>query len=433
MAKKKIKLITLGCSKNLVDSQVMMRQLKENGLACVDEDYEGYVDIVLINTCGFIHDAKEESIDVILQQAEARQEGRAGELIVTGCLSERYKDELRDEIPEVDAFFGVDQLEAVLLKLKSTYRPELLDQRVLSGPGHYAYLKIAEGCDRKCAFCAIPQIRGPYRSKSIEQLKREAELLAAEGVKELLLIAQDLNWYGTDNYKKQALGPLLDELVQVDGVEWLRLHYTYPAGFPMEVIDRMAAQEKICNYLDIPFQHVSDKVLKAMKRGHSHAQAYELIGQVRRKVPGVALRTTLMTGFPGEGEDDFRQLMDFVRQVRFERLGVFAYSHEEGTPAWRDHEDSIPQEVKEERVSELMALQQDISLEINQAKVGKVFKMIVDRTDGEFYYGRTEHDSPEVDNEVLVPVKGKAMEVGTFMEVRITGADEFDLYGELSG
>ena len=414
----------MGCAKNLVDSEVILTQLQGNNIEAVHEAAAG-ANIVIINTCGFIDSAKQESIDTILQYARAKEEGVIDKLYVTGCLSARYKEDLQQEIPTVDAFFGTREVPALLAKFKADYKHELLGER-LRTTSHYAYLKIAEGCDRPCSFCAIPLMRGRHVSRTIESLVAEATNLAANGVKELLIIAQDSTYYGLDIYGERRLAQLLDQLSQVPGIEWLRLHYAFPAGFPEDVLEVMAANPKICNYLDIPLQHGSSKMLKAMRRGITRGKTESLIGRIRQKVPGIAIRTTLIVGYPGETEADFQQMLDFVAQMQFDRLGVFTYSHEENTHAY-NFADDVPEAVKQARADQVMALQQDISLAKNTRRVGTTMKVLVDRLENGTYYGRTEFDSPEVDNEVLIRAAGQHLRLGDFVTVSITGATEFDL------
>ncbi len=425
----KINIITLGCSKNLVDSEVLMHQLQTAGY-----DVEHNPDVadsgtVIINTCGFINDAKEESIETILNFAEARKSNDIDQLFVMGCLAQRYQKQLREEIHEVDQFFGVSDISKILKSLKVDLKKDLIGERAVTTPGHYAYLKISEGCDRTCSFCAIPLIRGKHVSKPIEEIIKEAEFLAEKGVKELMLIAQDLTYYGLDIYKKRALAPLLEKLANVDGIEWIRLHYGYPAGFPDDVIEVMKSNPKICNYLDIPFQHISDPILKSMRRGHTGQQTRDLISKLRNEIPEIAIRTTLIVGYPGETEADFNELKRFVKESRFERLGVFAYSHEEDTGAYK-LEDDVPDDVKQQRADELMTLQEKISYELNQEKIGKIFQVVIDRKEGDFWVGRSEFDSPEVDNEILISSDDRLIS-GSFYQVRITSAEAFDLFGEI--
>jgi ribosomal protein S12 methylthiotransferase len=428
MKKKRIRMLTMGCSKNLVDSEKVLGQLPP-GRFELHHEGEGPADIVIINTCGFIRDAKEESIDTILHYVEARRQGLIGELLVTGCLSERYREELRQEIPEVDAWFGVSDTDALFARLRELHAPED-PSRLLATPSHYAYLKVAEGCDRSCSFCAIPMIRGRYRSLPVPALEKEARQLAGKGVRELLLIAQDLSWYGRDLQGRSLLTPLLESLSSIDGIRWIRLHYAYPALFPQDLIRQMADNPKLCRYLDIPFQHIHDGVLRSMRRGHTRRSTYRLIEKLRGGVPGLALRTTLMVGYPGETDAAFEELMQFVREVRFERMGVFTYSPEEGTPAY-PLGDPVPETVKLERADALMALQQEISMEINESRIGQVHTVVIDSEDGDYFLGRTEFDSPEVDNEVFLD-KSPGMAPGDFVRAEITGAGEFELYGRLA-
>jgi ribosomal protein S12 methylthiotransferase len=426
--KKHINIITLGCSKNLVDSEKIMGQLDGSKFK-VSHESEGPSDIVIINTCGFIKDAKVESIDTILQYVEAKKNGLVKEVIVTGCLSQRYKEELMKEIPEADAWFGVKEPSDLFTHLKQKYDP-VKQSRLVTTPSHFAYLKIAEGCDRTCSFCAIPLIRGAFKSRTIESLVDEAHQLAEKGVKELLLIAQDLSYYGYDVEKRSMLADLLKELVKVEGVEWIRLHYAYPKNFPDEVIRIMAKNPKICRYLDIPLQHISDPVLKSMRRNTDKNYTLDLIRRIRKSIPDVALRTTLLVGYPGETKAHFAELKDFVRETRFERLGVFAYSPEEGTRAY-ELKDSVSEKEKNRRMEEIMALQQEISYDLNQKKTGKLFRVIVDREEEDYFVGRTEYDSPEVDNEVYIE-KTMHLKTGDFYNVMIKSASEFDLIGEIA-
>ncbi|MDY3547619.1 30S ribosomal protein S12 methylthiotransferase RimO [Riemerella anatipestifer] len=426
--KKKINVVTLGCSKNLYDSEVLMGQLKANGKEVVHEQERG--DIVVINTCGFIDNAKEESINTILDYVEAKNRGEVEQVFVTGCLSERYKPDLLKEIPDVDQYFGTRDLPILLKHLGADYKHELVGERLTTTPKHYAYLKISEGCDRPCSFCAIPLMRGGHISTPIEKLVEEAKKLAKKGTKELILIAQDLTYYGLDIYKKRALGELLKELVKVDGIEWIRLHYAFPTGFPEEVLDIIREEPKVCNYIDIPLQHINTDLLKSMKRGTTHEKTNALLNKFREKVPNMAVRTTLIVGYPGETEERFQELKNWVAEQRFDRLGCFTYSHEENTTAYQ-LEDDVPQEVKESRVEEIMALQSQISWEKNQEKVGQVFRCIFDRKEGNYFVGRTEFDSPDVDNTVLVSAENTYISIGEFANVRITSAEEYDLYGEL--
>lgn len=424
---KRVNIFTLGCSKNRVDTEVLMKQLDQNGFKVVHESPETEFDYILINTCGFIGDAKEESIETILNFTQAKEDGVIDKILVFGCLSERYKDELEKEIPEVDAWFGKFELTEMLQYMMIDAKPKLMPNRIITTPKHYAYLKISEGCNRTCSYCAIPKITGGHVSRPIEDLVEETKSLVKQGVKEVILIAQDLSYYGLDIYKKQMLAPLMEELAQIRGVEWLRIHYTYPAKFPMDILPIMAKYKNICNYMDIALQHVSDNMLGKMKRNVSKKETYELINEFRKQVPGIALRTTLLVGHPGETEDDFQELLQFVKDIRFERLGVFGYSHEENTHAYDNYSDDIPNEIKEEREAQIMEAQAQISFELNQEKVGKQYKVLIDRKEGEYYIGRTEFDSPEVDDEVLISSE-KPMLIGNFSQVEITDADEYDLY-----
>lgn len=428
---KKINVITLGCSKNTVDSEHLMAQLAAAGYAVAADSDRTDARVVVINTCGFIGDAKQESIDMILRAAAAKQAGRIERLFVVGCLAERYADELRAELPEVDEFFGVKDWEGIVRALGGDWRSDLATERLLTTPKHYAYLKIGEGCDWKCGYCAIPLIRGPHVSVPMERLLDEAQRLAAGGVRELMVIAQDTTYYGVDLYGRRRLAELLTELCRIDGVEWIRLHYAYPTAFPDDVIDVMARERKICKYLDIPFQHISDAQLKAMKRRHTKADAYRLVERLRAAVPDIALRTTLLTGYPGETEADFEELLQFVHDVRFDRLGVFAYSEEEGTYSALHLTDDVPDAVKQRRVERIMELQKGISLENNRRRVGRTERVIVDSRQGDYYVCRTQYDSPEVDEELLIPASGRRLRRGCFYEARITTAEEYDLYGEL--
>ncbi len=431
LKKNKVNVITLGCSKNIYDSEVLMAQLKANQFDVEHESMEDDASIVIINTCGFIDNAKQESIDTIIRYAEAKKDGLVDKVYVTGCLSERYKDDLEKEIPEVDAFFGTRDLPRLLKTLKADYKHELVGERLLTTPSHYAYFKIAEGCDRPCTFCAIPIMRGKHLSTPIEDLITQAKSLAAKGVKELMLIAQDLTYYGLDIYKKRALADLLLQLSDVEGIEWIRLHYAFPSGFPMEVLDVMREKKNICNYLDMPLQHGSTRMLQAMKRGTTREKTEQLIADIREKVPGIALRTTLIAGYPGETEADFQEMYDWVLRSKFDRLGIFTYSHEENTAAYA-FEDDVPAEVKKERADAIMDLQAGISYDLNQLKIGKTFKVLFDRVEGDYFIGRTEFDSPDVDNEVLVKKSAdNFIRLGDFAYVEITSADHYDLYGEL--
>ncbi|MBT8230005.1 MAG: 30S ribosomal protein S12 methylthiotransferase RimO [Bacteroidia bacterium] len=426
----KVSVITLGCSKNLVDSENLVTQLQANAYEVEHDNHSEDANILIINTCGFIDKAKQESIDTILEGASLKKEGQIEKLYVTGCLSERYKSDLEKEIPEVDAYFGTLELPALLNKLNADYKHELIGERWTSTPRHYAYLKISEGCNRTCSFCAIPLMRGKHISKSIEQLVKEARNLAKDGVKELILIAQELTYYGLDIYKRRALRDLLKALSEVDGIDWIRLHYAYPSKFPLEVIEEMAVNDKICNYLDIPLQHASDPVLKSMKRQITRQEQKDLIRKIKEINPGIALRTTMLVGFPGETEEDFKVLCDYVKEMQFDRLGVFTYSHEEDTSAY-DLEDNIPDEVKSERANMLMEIQQDISFNKNLQKIGKTFKVLFDRKEGDYFIGRSQYDSPEVDNEILVDANSNFARIGDFAMVEIVNAEAFDLYGNV--
>ena len=427
---KLLNLITLGCSKNTVDSEHLAAQLAEAGYV-ITFDSDSRADVVVINTCGFIGDAKQESIETILAAVQAKEEGLIDELFVIGCLSERYADELRAEIPEVDQYFGVKDWAAIVERLGGRHKSEVETTRLISTPRHYAYLKIAEGCNWKCGYCAIPLIRGKHISVPMEQILEEARNLAAEGVRELMVIAQDTTYYGIDLYGERRLAELLEQLCRIEGIEWIRLHYAYPTAFPQDVIDVMAREKKICKYLDIPFQHISDNMLSAMKRRHTKAEAMELIARLRTAIPDIALRTTLLVGYPGETEEDVRELEQFVRDVRFERLGVFPYSEEEGTYSATHLRDDVAEEEKERRVARIMRLQEDISLENNQHRVGDELCVIVDSRQGDYYVARSEYDSPEVDQEILIPASLRQLRRGGFYRVRITSADNYDLYGEV--
>tara|TARA_A100001015_G_scaffold318433_1_gene438317 strand:+ start:1000 stop:2301 length:1302 start_codon:yes stop_codon:yes gene_type:complete len=426
--KNKINVITLGCSKNVYDSEVLMGQLKSNNKNVVHEK-EG--NIVVINTCGFIDNAKQQSIDTILENVKKKNEGKVDKVFVTGCLSERYKPDLIKEIPDVDEYFGTTEMPSLLKHLGADYKNELIGERLLTTPKNYAYLKISEGCDRPCSFCAIPLMRGKHKSVSIEDLIKEATLLANKGIKELILIAQDSTYYGLDLYKKRALSELLKELVKVKGIEWIRLHYAFPNGFPLDVLDTIKKEPKICNYIDIPLQHISNKILKSMKRGSSMEKINNLLSSFRKIVPGIAIRTTLIVGYPGETQEDFEILKQWVKDTKFDRLGCFTYSHEENTVAY-DLEDNIPQKIKNERLNEIMEIQSQISWQLNQAKIGKIFKVLIDRKRGEYYVGRTQFDSPDVDNEVLINAKSNFLRVGEYVNAKIIEASDFDLYAELN-
>ncbi len=425
----KVNVVTLGCSKNIVDSEVLMNQLKGNDIAVTHESDTEEANIVVVNTCGFIDVAKQESIDTILHYASVKTKGEIEKLYVTGCLSQRYKDDLEKEIPEVDAYFGTLDLPFLLEELGADYKHDLIGERsLLTTPSHYAYLKISEGCNRTCSFCAIPLMRGKHVSKTIEQLVAEAKNLVKNGVKEVMLIAQELTYYGLDIYKKRALADLLSALSDVEGLEWIRMHYAYPYKFPIEVMDVVREKDNICNYLDMPLQHISDAVLKRMKRHITKADTYELIQNIRERVPNIAIRTTLLVGFPGETEEDVEELAQFVRDMRFERLGIFQYSHEENTSA-HELEDDVPEEVKAERAAYIMEIQEEISAELNQQKIGKTFKVLIDRKEAGHFIGRTEYDSPEVDNEVILDAATNYVRLGDFANVKIHDAGEFDLYG----
>ena len=400
----KINIVTLGCSKNVVDSEKLLKQLNAGGYEVFYNSDDSEAGTVIINTCGFINDAKEESVDTILRFVKAQKSGDIDNLYVMGCLSERYADALKHEIPEVKKYFGVNNINDILAELGVKFRDDLLTERTITGPGHYAYLKISEGCDRICAFCAIPFIRGKYISRPLEELVKEASQLAINGVKELILIAQDLSYYGLDIYRKQALPELVTELLKIESLEWIRLHYLYPANFPVELIPVIRENPRICRYIDIPIQHITDNMLDKMKRSHNRKETVAILNKLRNEIPGAVIRTTLIAGHPGETEQDFLELKDFISEFRFDRLGVFAYSHEEDTFSYKEYKDEIPDEVKESRVAELMEIQQNISTELNESFVGKVFKVIIDRKEGEFFAGRTEFDSPEVDQEVLISV-----------------------------
>ena len=425
---KKINIVSLGCSKNTVDSEKLLKQIQAGGYSVVYDPSDLTADTVIINTCGFINDAKEESIDTILRFVKARGSGYINNLYVMGCLSERYMDALKNEIPEVKRYFGVNSMNQILEELGISYRKELVPERVLTGPGHYAYLKVSEGCDRSCAFCSIPLIRGKCISRPIEELVEEAKNLAGHGIKELILIAQDLNYYGLDLYKTQKLPELISELLKIQSLEWIRLHYLYPANFPEEIISLMKENSRLCRYIDIPIQHISGKILEMMKRSHDESETRSLLSKLRKELPDAAIRTTLTAGHPGETEKEYCQLKEFISEFRFNRLGVFAYSHEEGTYSYDNYQDDISERVKESRIAELMAIQQSISEELNLEKTGKILKVLIDRRDGEFFVGRTEFDSPEVDNEVLISAKYD-LKPGSFYNILITGSTDFDLFG----
>ena len=431
MRRNTIDIITLGCSKNLVDSEKLMRQLEANGYKVTHDSPNPQGEIAVINTCGFIGDAKEESINMILEFCEAKEEGKLKKLYVMGCLSERYLKELEVEIPQVDKFYGKFNWNELLADLGKAYHDEIAIERTLTTPKHYAYLKISEGCDRSCAYCAIPIITGKHISRPMEEIIDEVKLLVSQGVKEFQIIAQELTYYGVDLYKSQKLPELIEKIAQVPGVEWIRLHYAYPTHFPEDLFRVMRENDNVCKYMDIALQHISDNMLTRMRRHVSKSETYDLIEKFRREVPGIHLRTTLMVGFPGETEEDFEELKEFVQKARFDRMGAFAYSEEEGTYAAQTYEDSIPHEVKQARLDELMAIQQDISAELSNAKIGQEFKVIIDRKEGDYYIGRTQFDSPEVDPEVLIKADGKRLFSGRFYRVRITNADDFDLFGEI--
>ncbi|MGN0052818.1 MAG: 30S ribosomal protein S12 methylthiotransferase RimO [Bacteroides sp.] len=431
MRRKTIDIITLGCSKNLVDSERLLRQLQEVGFHVTHDAAHPKGEIAVINTCGFIGDAKEESINMILEFAQAKEEGRLEKLYVMGCLSERYLKELAVEIPQVDKFYGKFNWTELLRDLGQEYRDVLHIERTLTTPKHYAYLKISEGCDRKCSYCAIPIITGPHVSRPMEEILDEVKFLVSKGVKEFQVIAQELTYYGVDLYKKQKLPELIERISDISGVEWIRLHYAYPAHFPTDLFRVMRERANVCNYMDIALQHISDKVLTKMRRHVTKAETYQLIEQFRKEVPGICLRTTLMVGHPGEGEEEFEELKEFVQKARFDRMGAFAYSEEEGTYSAEQYEDAIPQEVKQARLDELMALQQGISSELNAAKVGTQMKVIIDRKEGDYYVGRTEFDSPEVDSEVLIACEDRMLHIGNFYQVLIEKSDDFDLFGRV--
>ena len=431
MRRNTIDIITLGCSKNLVDSEKLMRQLEANGYKVTHDSPNPQGEIAVINTCGFIGDAKEESINMILEFCEAKEEGRLKKLYVMGCLSERYLKELEVEIPQVDKFYGKFNWNELLADLGKEYHDEMAIERTLTTPKHYAYLKISEGCDRSCAYCAIPIITGKHTSRPMEEIIDEVKLLVSQGVKEFQIIAQELTYYGVDLYKSQKLPELIEKIAQVPGVEWIRLHYAYPTHFPEDLFRVMRENDNVCKYMDIALQHISDNMLTRMRRNVSKSETYDLIEKFRKEVPGIHLRTTLMVGFPGETEEDFEELKEFVQKARFDRMGAFAYSEEEGTYAAENYEDSIPQEVKQTRLDELMALQQEISADLSHAKIGQELKVIIDRKEGDYYIGRTQFDSPEVDPEVLIKADDKRLFNGRFYQVRITNADDFDLFGEI--
>lgn len=430
LRKNKVNVVTLGCAKNTFDSEVLMAQLKANKFEVEHESSKDDAAIVIINTCGFIDNAKQESIDTILRYADAKKEGLVDKVYVTGCLSERYKDDLEKEIPEVDAFFGTRDLPRLLKTLKADYKHELVGERLLTTPSHYAYFKIAEGCDRPCSFCAIPLMRGKHVSTPMDQLVHSAKQLATGGVKEILLIAQDLTYYGLDIYKKRNLAELIDKLADVEGIDWIRLHYAFPAGFPMDVLDVMKNRSNVCNYLDMPLQHGSTKMLQSMRRGITREKTEDLVNTIRDKVPGIALRTTLIAGYPGETEADFDEMYQFVERMQFDRLGIFTYSHEENTHAF-SLTDDVSDELKRQRADEIMELQSGISHTLNQRKIGNTYNVLFDRAEGDYFIGRTEFDSPEVDNEVLVKKSEGYVRIGDFAKVKIETADHYDLYGKV--
>ena len=431
LKKDKVNIITLGCSKNTVDSENLQTQLKGNDIDAVHESQTDDANIIIVNTCGFIDNAKQESIDTILHYADVKEEGGIDKLYVTGCLSQRYKDDLEKEIPQVDAYFGTMELPLLLKKLDADYKHELVGERITSTLQHYAYLKIAEGCDRPCSFCAIPIMRGGHVSRTIEDLVNETKNLVKKGTKEIMLIAQDLTYYGLDIYKKRALADLLRQLSDINGLQWIRLHYAYPSGFPLDVLDVMAERDNICNYLDIPLQHGSTAVLQRMRRGITREKTEELVKTIREKVPGIAVRTTLIAGYPGETEEEFQEMAAFVEKMKFERLGIFTYSHEENTHAGDNFEDDVPEEVKEERANEIMEIQQEIAFEHNKKLIGETFKVLFDKKEGGYFVGRTQFDSPDVDNEVLVSAEGTYLSIGDFANIKIIDATDFDIYGEV--
>ncbi len=429
LRKSKVHVVTLGCSKNTVDSEVLMGQLRANNFTVAHDSDNDDSEVVIINTCGFIDNAKQESINTILEYSDHKRAGRIDKLIVTGCLSQRYRDELKDEMKEVDSWFGTSEMPRLLKTLKADYKHELVGERLLTTPSHYAYVKISEGCNRTCSFCAIPLMRGKHISKPMEEIEAEIKKLVRQGVKEFLLIAQELTYYGLDLYKERKLPELLHRIADIDGVEWIRLHYAYPNKFPVEILDVVRERSNICNYLDIPFQHISDPVLKAMKRQTDKAEITALINTIRERVPGIALRTTMLVGFPGERKEHFDELVEFVKEVKFDRLGVFTYSHEEGTSGY-DLKDDVTVATKKKRAQQLMDVQQEISRAKNEGQIGRTLRVLFDRKEGEYFIGRTEHDSPEIDNEVLVRATDTYLRVGDFANIKITGAEEFDLYGE---
>lgn len=424
----RVDIINLGCSKNLVDSEKLLSQLRAQGITTRLDPKHVHADVLIINTCGFILDAKEESVNTLLDAIEAKKKGRVGRVFAMGCLVQRYRHDLVAEMPEVDAWFGVEQMEEILSSLSLPFNPEILNQRESSTPRHYAFLKISEGCNRKCSFCAIPSIRGRHISRRMEDILEEAACLANQGAKEILLIAQDLSYYGRDLYRRSMLVPLLEDMAKIDNIKWIRLHYAYPEGFPQGLADLMAREKKICKYLDIPFQHISDKMLKMMNRGYTKEDTLRIINEIRTRVPGVAIRTSLIVGHPGETEKEFEELLEFVRESRFERLGVFTYSAEEGTRSGDAYPDDVPEAVKQDRLSRIMEVQRTISSEINASRLGQTVEVLIDRKDGEFYVGRSQYDSPEVDQEILVTSRDKKLRTGCFYPTTITGSDEYDLY-----
>lgn len=430
LKKNKVNVITLGCSKNIVDSEVLMGQLKANSFEVEHESKKDDSSIVIINTCGFIDNAKQESIDTILRYSEAKTAGLVDKVFVTGCLSERYKPDLEREIPNIDAYFGTRELPRLLKTLKADYKQELVGERLLTTPNHFAYLKISEGCDRPCSFCAIPLMRGVHASKPIEEVIAEAKNLVKNGTKEIILIAQDLTYYGLDLYKKRNLAELVKNLSDINGLEWIRLHYAFPSGFPLDVLDVMNERENVCKYIDMPLQHISDNMLKSMRRGTTKQKTIDLVNQFRDKVPDIAIRTTLIAGYPGETEQDFEEMKEWVQETRFDRLGIFTYSHEENTHAYKLVDD-VPDDVKRERAETIMDIQQGISFELNQQKIGNTYKVLFDRKEGNHFVGRTQYDSPEVDNEVLVDAKKDFVRVGDFANVKITSAEDYDLHGDV--
>ena len=431
LKKNKVNVVTLGCSKNIVDSEVLMGQLKANNFDVEHESKQDDASIVIINTCGFIDNAKQESIDTILRYANAKEAGLVNKVYVTGCLSERYRPDLEREIPNVDGYFGTRELPRLLKTLKADYKHELVGERLLTTPHHFSYFKISEGCDRPCSFCAIPLMRGMHVSKPIENLVKEAKHLAKNGTKELMLIAQDLTYYGLDIYKKRNLSELLKNLSDVEGIDWIRLHYAFPGGFPLDVLDVMNERKNICNYLDMPLQHITDSMLKSMRRGTTKQKTIDLVNKIRDKVPGIAIRTTLIAGYPGETQKDHQEMLEWIEQSRFERLGIFSYSHEENTHAYL-LKDNVPAKTKQARAEAVMALQQGISYEINQQRVGKIFNVLFDKKEGDYFIGRTEFDSPEVDNEVLVKADKNYLRIGDFANIKITSAEDYDLYGQVA-